>query len=233
MNTKLLTQWMPKFDALSQRERALVACAIIGGILLIGNTVFVDIPLAQGKVLSNKLISERAELNGLRTQIDALRAGMRDPDEENRRRVGVLRQQFQESRSTLTEHQRLLVQPQDIPLLLERMLAKHAALRLLGLRTLETVPAGEAQRLTAVPAEKKETSGTQELLRKDVVNVWKHGVEIRLQGSYGDLASYLSDLESLPQRLIWGEVRLKAEYPHSELLVKIYTYSLDQAWLKL
>ena len=40
-------------------------------------------------------------------------------------------------------------------------------------------------------------------------------------------------IERLPQRLIWGEVRLKAEYPRSELHLKIYTYSLDQAWLRL
>ena len=70
-------------------------------------------------------------------------------------------------------------------------------------------------------------------LRADGVEVWKHGVELRVQGSYADLTSYLSELERLPQRLIWGEVRLKAEYPRSELHLKIYTYSLDQAWLRL
>jgi MSHA biogenesis protein MshJ len=65
------------------------------------------------------------------------------------------------------------------------------------------------------------------------VSVWKHGVEIRLKGSYVDLGAYLSELERLPQRLIWGEIRLQADYPNSEILLRIYTYSLDQAWLKL
>jgi MSHA biogenesis protein MshJ len=232
MIRQALTSWMPKFDALTQRERALIAGAVIAGILLIGNALFIDRPLAQGKILSKKLFAERGELLSLRAQIEALRLGMQDPDEDNRAKVVQLRRQFQDARATLSEHQRLLVQPQEIPALLERLLARHAALRLLGLKTLETVPANEEPKPPA-SADKKESSETPAPVRKEVVNVWRHGVEIRLQGSYADLAAYLTDLENLPQRLIWGEVRLKTEYPQSELLVKIYTYSLDQAWLKL
>ena len=232
MIRKALTSWMPKFDALTQRERALVAGAVIGGILLIGNALFIDRPLAQGKILSKRLFAERGELLSLKAQIEALRTGMQDPDEDNRAKAQQLRRQFQDVRTTLSEHQRLLVQPQEIPALLERLLAKHAALRLLGLRTLETVAANEEPK-PVVAADKTDAGEVRAPVQKDVVNVWRHGVEIRLQGSYGDLAAYLTDLENLPQRLIWGEVRLKTEYPQSELQVKIYTYSLDQAWLKL
>lgn len=231
MNKASLKQWLNKFDALSQRERALLAAAIIGGVLLIGNTIFIDLPLAQGKVLEKKLLSEQNELQVLRLQIETLNREMRDPDEDNRQRLASLRRQFHDAQSALDAHQRLLVQPQDIPQLLERLLAKHSSLRLLGLRTLETVPANAVQK-PALPAEAKLSEPSQPV-RQEVVSVWKHGVEIRLKGSYAELAAYLSELERLPQRLIWGEIRLQAEYPNSELLIKIYTYSLDQAWLKL
>jgi len=231
MNKASLKQWFSKFDALSQRERALLAAALIGGVLLIGNTVFIDLPLAQGKVLEKKLLSEQNELQVLRLQIETLNRELRDPDEDNRQRLASLRRQFQDAQSALDAHQRLLVQPQDIPQLLERLLAKHSSLRLLGLRTLETIPANAIQK-SALPTEAKLSEPSQPV-RQEVVSVWKHGVEIRLKGSYADLAAYLSELERLPQRLIWGEIRLQAEYPNSELLIKIYTYSLDQAWLKL
>jgi MSHA biogenesis protein MshJ len=229
-----LTGWMPKFDALSQRERALVAAAVIGGVLMVGNSLFIDRPLAVGKILAKQLQAERAELEALQVQMLDLRREIRDPDEDNRQRAQQLRGQLQEVRSALSDHQRLLVQPQEIPELLEKLLARHAALRLLGLKTLETVPGDEPAKpvLPVGPAADGKPAAPGEV-RKEVVNVWKHGVEIRVQGNYADLVAYLSDLERLPQRLIWGEVRLKSDYPNSELLVRIYTYSLDQAWLKL
>lgn len=231
MKLNFLKQWFVKFDALSQRERALLAAAFIGGVLLIGNTIFIDLPLAQAKVLEKKVLAERNELQVLRLQIESLSRDLRDPDEDNRQRLSALRRQLQDAQSALGLHQRLLVQPQDIPQLLERLLAKHSSLRLLGLRTLETVPANAPQK-PPLSGEAKATE-TAAPVRQEAVSVWKHGVEIRLKGSYVDLGAYLSELERLPQRLIWGEIRLQADYPNSEILLRIYTYSLDQAWLKL
>jgi MSHA biogenesis protein MshJ len=226
-----LKQWSSKFDALTQRERALLAAALLGGILLVGNSIFIDLPLAQGRVLEKKMLAERNELQVLRLQIETLSRELRDPDEDNKQRLVALRSRLQDAQSALSAHQRLLVQPQDIPRLLESLLAKHASLRLLGLRTLETVPANAVVK-TVVPSDQK-TSEVLKALPQELVSVWKHGVEIRLKGSYVELAAYLSELEKLPQKLIWGEIRMQSDYPNSELLIRIYTYSLDQAWLKL
>ena len=45
-------------------------------------------------------------------------------------------------------------------------------------------------------------------------NIYKHGIEIRIAGSYNDLLKYLTDLERMPQRIIWNRVTLTAEkYP--------------------
>jgi MSHA biogenesis protein MshJ len=219
-----------RYDALSQRERGLIAAALVGGVLLVGNSIFVDLPLARGKVLSKQLETERGELQMLETQLASLQSMIRDPNDVNRARLPELRAELQTVRGALAEHEKMLVTPQDIPALLERLLARHASLRLMALNTLPTVPANRPEILEKVAGKeaKPELPVTEEGLE-----VWKHGVEIRLQGSFADLTAYLLDLERLPQRLLWGEVRLTADYPKSELQVKIFTYSLDQAWLKL
>lgn len=223
---------LEKYDALSQRERGLIAAALIGGVLLIGNSIFIDLPLARAKLVGKQTLAEQGELATLQLQIASLQRDMRDPDEDNRTRLAAINRDLQAQRSALAEHQRLLVSPQDIPQLLERLLARHSALRLISMRSLPAQPANApvAEENAAKPAEPGKAPAKP---RADGVEVWKHGVELRVQGSYADLTRYLSELERLQQRLIWGEVRLKAEYPRSELHLKIYTYSLDQAWLRL
>ena len=65
-------------------------------------------------------------------------------------------------------------------------------------------------------------------------NVFKHGVEVKLSGSYADLYDYLVRLEGLPSRMFWSRVSLNAEdYPRLTLTVTIYTLSLDKAWLEV
>lgn len=225
---------LARFDALSQRERALVAATIVGGILLLGNSLFIDLPLARGKILSKQQLAESGELLTLQTQLSSLQRELHDPDEDNRLRLVSMRKELQEMRATLAQHEKQLVPPQEIPALLEQMLARHAALRLISLQTLPTVPADAAEAKAVEPAKTEAKDIVAELLpRRNGLEVWRHGVEIRLQGSYADLTAYVLELESLPQRLVWGEVRLKADYPKSELHLKIYTYSLDPAWLRL
>jgi len=59
-------------------------------------------------------------------------------------------------------------------------------------------------------------------------------VEIRLEGSYGQLLAYLTQLEKLPQRLLWGQLSYRViDYPRSEMTLTVYTLSPDKTWLTL
>jgi len=64
--------------------------------------------------------------------------------------------------------------------------------------------------------------------------LYRHGVEIVLQGSYPDMVTYMDALESMPTQLFWGKARLDAgAYPNSRLTLTLYTLSLDQKWMQL
>lgn len=232
-----LTAWMPKFDALTQRERGLVAAAVLAGIIMVGNTIFIDLPLASAQSLEKKLQAERIELNMLQGKMLALQQDIRDPDQDRRQRLTDLSKQLTEAKQALAEHERLLVPPSDVPRLLEKLLTRHAGLRLLALSTLPPVVAGqetETEKPNAVSSLASSGKTVEKILPgKESGQIWKHGVEIRLKGGYADLLAYVADLEQLQQRLLWGDVQLKADYPQSELAIRIYTYSLDQSWLKL
>ncbi len=64
--------------------------------------------------------------------------------------------------------------------------------------------------------------------------LYRHGVELELEGGFSDLLSYLRTVEALPQRVLWGSVSLKVEqHPRSVLTLRVYTLSRDAHWLEL
>lgn len=64
--------------------------------------------------------------------------------------------------------------------------------------------------------------------------LYRHGVEIVLQGSYLDMIQYMDALQALPNQLFWGKARLDAgQYPDSRLTLTLYTLSLDTKWMTL
>lgn len=229
---KRLDVWFTRFDALSRRERLLLAVASIGGVLMIGNSLFIDMPLARARLIGKQFQGEQGELQMLEQQIATLSAGIKNPDLENRRQRDQLRQQLAELQQKIKVQGKNLVKPEEVPGLLESLLNRHATLRLLSMRTLA------AELAVQLPAETEKTGETAvraaEVVRSSTApRIWRHGVEIRLQGGYQELQAYIAELETLQQRLAWGPVQLQANYPKSELRLVLYTYSLDSAWLKL
>jgi MSHA biogenesis protein MshJ len=64
--------------------------------------------------------------------------------------------------------------------------------------------------------------------------VYRHGVEIILQGRYLDMVQYMAQLDALPVGLIWGRASLDArDYPNARLTLTLFTLSLEKDWIKL
>ncbi|AKU21352.1 hypothetical protein [Massilia sp. NR 4-1] len=64
--------------------------------------------------------------------------------------------------------------------------------------------------------------------------LYRHGVELVLQGSYLDMLTYMEALEKLPVQLFWGKAHLQAAgYPDLKLSLTLYTLSLDEKWMSL
>ena len=217
---------LARYDALTQRERALVAAALVGGILLVGNAIFIDLPLAKAKTLSRQWQVEQVELQTLQAQMIGLQSQLRHPDEDNRQRLEAMVRELSVLRDALGQHQKALVRPEDVGALLDNLLARHPGLRLLALKTLPPRPANAAM----IDSPESDKPPTQAVVP---VSLWVHAVELRVQGSYSELSDYLAALEGLPQGVNLGPVILQAAYPRSELSVTLFTYSLDQSWLKL
>lgn len=204
-----------RYDALQRRERWLVALAVPAGIVLIGFAAFIDPALRRTQLAERNAAAQQAQMAAVQAQMAALQAPERNPDVAARAELANLKKQLDELAVRLRALEVSLVPPEQMAGLLEDMIGKRSGLRLLSLKTLAAAPF----------IEKKESE-------EKTAGLYKHGVEIRLEGSYGELAAYLERLEKSRMKLLWSSVALTADkHPRLVLTLTVYSLSLDKTWL--
>ena len=210
--------WLQRFDALAGRERRLIGVALLGGIVLLGWSLGFDPALTRLRVAERGLADLAVQRPALQAQMAALQAPGLQPETQARAELQGLQQELTRLNERFVALESTLVPPQRIPVLLEEMIGRRSGLRLVSLRTLPVKPVLEPKSGAGAPA-----AGAA---------LYKHGVEIRLEGGYAELVAYLERLEKSPQKLLWSSVTLSAEkHPRLVLTLTVFTLSLDRTWL--
>jgi len=223
----LRNRWL----ALPRRERALLVGAAIIGVLGGGDLFLLEPALKDRARLLRQIGDDKTARDALEASAGA---AARDPDAGARAQLGTLQAQLRATERDFQSMQNGLVQPQQMGALLQSLLAEQRGLRLLGLRSLPVTgladPASAAKKTSGDRggAEKPTAATTT---RSDDAWLYRHGVEVRVQGSYADMLAYLRAIEGLPRRVRWGEVEIDARsYPASTMTITLYTVSLEKTW---
>jgi MSHA biogenesis protein MshJ len=239
MKQQLLQQWIKlstRLDAMTLRERAMVFTAVVAGILFLIYTVSAEPLLKKQSALQLQIKQQQNQITGIDQEIVAKAQGFKvDPDAATREQLNAVRRDIDATSNSLMAVQKGLVAPDKIAPLLEHLLRGNGRLKLISLKTLPVTGLNEAAKpaaaQTPVPAP---TPAGQPAPAKPRELLYRHGVEIVVQGSYLDMVNYMAALESLPVQLFWGKANLDAQqYPNSRLTLTLYTLSLDQKWMKL
>lgn len=219
-----------RFDAYSQRERAMIAAAVVGGIVMLGMTLLLDPQFAQLRQAEQATAQTSQDLSSTQTQLEAARTQLgADPNAAKRREVEALRKSLAAANASLHEVEAGLVTPENMNAVLERLLARNASVRLLSLKSLQ--PVNLAREIVDT-----QKSGDAVQLSGDLLlpGLFKHGVELQLEGSYADLMAWVVDLEAAPEKMLWGDVQFSVvEYPRSVLKLTVYTLNLEKSWLAI
>ena len=211
----LLKHYAERIDAASARQRVLVFVTAALLVLLFGNAVLLQPQRAQQKRLAAETAQYQKELGTLQAEIARLvgASGM-DADAAARKRQSALRAELSVLNSQLTGEERRFTAPERMRAVLEEMLGRHKALALVDMRTLPVAP-------IAPGASPGSTAG-----------MYRHGIELTVRGTYGELYDYLRMLEELPSQLYWSAAELTvAEHPLLTLKLTVHTISFDRAWL--
>ena len=186
--------------------------------------------------LKQKLAQNQAQTQVLEVQMQALAdASKNDPDAPNKARMLALEAKRSVAHSELSKVKQGLVAPDKMTQLLRDLVGRNPRLNLVGIKTLAVSPLTQAGK----PEPGKIETAKAEVKAKEApasseLGLYKHGVEISIEGSYADLVAYLVELEQLPWRVYWGDATLATQtYPVSRLTLTVYTLSLDKAWLSV
>jgi MSHA biogenesis protein MshJ len=229
-----------KIDGLTLRERIIIFAMAALVLLVLINTLLLDAQYARQAQLSKKIKQERSLIAGMQTEIQQkVQEHSIDPDAARRAVLTNLKQQSKQMQSALADTQKGLVPPEKMATLLEDILKRNGHLRLLSLKTLPVTSlfeaaASDAKNETGNAANTSAPAAIEKKIMRSAGDVYKHGVELTVQGSYLEMMNYMTELEAMPWQVFWGKAKLTVgEYPQSTLTLTLFTLSLDKKWLNL
>ena len=160
------------------------------------------------------MTEQRMQISVLQAQRLALQSAEQDPDLVARAELAGVKNQLGEVGGRLEAIESALLPSQRMPSLLEQMIGRDTGLRLLSLRSLPLAPLVDKKTSVdeTAPAKSVDKPANPE------VGLFKHGVEIKLEGSYQALLSYLERLEQSKSALLWSSISLSAE-KHPKLVL--------------
>jgi len=196
-----------RIDEMSLRQRAMLFATISLVVVVFAHVTLIEPLLLRQKTLIDRSTRDQSQLVAVRAQIEGLlkeqHGDSKDPEQLA---VLELESRLAELEKSLAVRKGAFVAPNHLPELLRSVLGPGRPLRLEALRT---VPAVQVQ---------------------DGAELYRHGLEMTLRGSYFELMQYLSDLEKMPARLLWGGVELQVEqYPEVRLTLRVHTLSTQRS----
>jgi MSHA biogenesis protein MshJ len=212
--------WSMRLDALSFRERILVFLAVAGVAL---SLMFVGLIEPALKQQEQMLLSA----SDLQQEVFTLREQLASSEQQNQSGISSELGRLHTEAGTL-EHQVKaresgLIAPAKMIAALKALLTAQPGVTLVALETVPGEPVLVAPASDAAPAQAPPAD-----------SFYRHGITVRLQGSYAQLTEYVARLEALPWAVQWESVKLDARrHPQLELTLKLNTLSREPTWARL
>ena len=212
-----LRQLRNQVDALSLRERALLMAGAFMVMFLVWDWVLMSDISERSKATAeeNRAIQERmAQLGNAITTAAQVRGS--DPNVALQNELVAVRARIAALDEVLSARSGSVIPPREMARVIEQVLRRQGRLKLVSATSLPPSSVFE----TADPA--TEGAGT----------VYKHGLELEVEGRYLDVLEYLRELESLDWQFFWETVALESEdYPSNRVKIRVYTLNLEEGWL--
>jgi len=202
-------QWQrlaARIDEMSLRQRAMLFATAGLVVVVFAHVALIEPLLLRQKSLIDRGNRDQTQLTAVRAQIEGLLREQQTPKDPSQLAVLELEKRLAELEQALASRKNAFVAPNRLPDLLRRLLGSGRGVTLESLRTLPAVPV------------------------QGGVDLYRHGLEMTLRGSYLDLTQYLTDMEKMPARLLWGPVELQVEkYPEVRMTLQVHTLSTQRS----
>jgi MSHA biogenesis protein MshJ len=239
-----------RIDALTLRERIYLFVGAAAFLCFVLYMMMVAPLYERQEQLKLLIAQQQNNINGIDDEIAGkMTEYAKDPDAPARARLAAAKTGIAALSDSLRGLQHGLVPPERIVPLLEDILRANGKLKLVSLKNLPVTGLSEAVGAGTAPGTATGTSATVVAAAPAVAPalapgaaaaikapeiLYRHGVEITVQGSYLDMVAYMAALEAMPTQFFWGRAELNAQdYPNARLTLTLYTVSLDRKWIQL
>lgn len=228
-----------RYNALSLRERVLVACASLVALVMTWMLMVLDPIAAKQRALS-------AEKTSLEEQIGVTAQGIQDnPTVLAIAREKELQTTLAAINVQLADKSAGLIAPERMVQVIHDVLRRQQGVTLVSLHNKPVTSLVQAVPQTAEQAADAATTsddGTTESAPQDaapeapkapeMTGPFVHPVEIVVEGSYLDVLAYLKALEGLEWRFYWKVLDLETKrYPTNRVRIELSTLSMDKDWI--
>ncbi len=229
-------QWSQKFAALTLRERLIVLFAVIA-LIVFGWLHFVFDPVTrakkqiQGQLLSldESIVSSAEELSLLQQQL------ANDPNQVLLAQQRQLDATLQQLNADIDARLKGLLGPERMLDTLREIVAtqKGATQKPVQLVSVRNLPA-EPYELVGKkkpPSDATADSTEESQAGAEQAAIYSHQMEVVLEGSYFEVASYLQLLEAQPGLYLQSFSYEVLDYPLARVVMRLSTLSLEEAWI--
>lgn len=225
-------QWQAysdKFLQLTGREQILLLLTGVVAIFFIISYFFIDDKSARVVSFDKQSRAMTSSNRTLDFSIKEYQLALKeDPDLDTVNKIAQLETKLAKIDSQLVHLTTELISPSEMRKALLKLLNLEPGVSLLSFELIGAKPLLD---LSVQPKDitADSFSPTEQQLG---LNLYKHGIKIKLSGKYFQLRNYLQQLEQLSWKFFWQDFQFEVkEYPHSEVDITIYSLGLNKEFI--
>ncbi|MEI6859485.1 MAG: MSHA biogenesis protein MshJ [Shewanella sp.] len=207
-------KWASLFDALTQRERVIVALA---SLVVVGMLCYLPLEslLLEHQSLARQHKATSNDNKVSLQQIDLYQQRLaQNPNDEYNNRLKVLKQQDTNLDEQLSFQMVDMVPANHMPALLNELLGEVTGITLHQFKSIAPTP------LLTVGDKK--------------MNLYSHGIRLNLEGDYFSILKFIEAVEAMPSKLYWKKIDYKVdEYPMANVVLELYTLSINKDFISV
>lgn len=224
----LWQDYSAKFLTISSREQYLVLLTGLIAITFIFFNLFIDEKGMKIDSLTKQIKQTNDSVQSSQTTINILQQSLaKDPNVAIQKQIAQYEEKLASVDSELLLLTSDLINPIQMRYALIDLLKTQPSVSLLSFEVMAAQPMTAANQSTDNNEE-----GEVKQAGEHSLTLYKHGIKLKLKGSYFKLRDYLSQLEKMQWTFFWQEFDYHLiEYPNSELTIEMYSLSTQKEFI--
>ena len=212
--------WIIVIDQLSLRERILILLGTLAIIYFSWRSIILDNLSSSKQQVSGSASRLRRQIFNLQGQISEVSSSLNlDPIIRLQEKIDIVKKENTDIQKQLDFMTEGLISPKDMTSLLKLILEKHKGLTVMHVENIKVTPVFGGDN-------ENEAKAAKESLK--IFQVYNHGLEFVVSGTFFQLRDFLEEAEKLPWKVLWEELEYSVtKYPLASIKIVIKTLSLD------